>query len=65
MRVLRGIWEFIVGDDWRAAAGVLVGLAATAALDSAGLPAWWACPLAAIVILCLSVRRATFAKRRT
>jgi hypothetical protein len=63
MRVLLGAWEFVVGDDWRAAAGVLLALAATAALEGLGLPAWWACPVAAIAILYLSVRRAAFAKR--
>jgi hypothetical protein len=61
---LRGIWEFIVGDDWRAALGVVVALALTAALEGLSLPAWWACPLAAIAILYLSVRRAALAKRR-
>jgi hypothetical protein len=64
MRVLLGIWDFVVGDDWRAAAGVFLALAATAVLEGAGLPAWWACPLAAIAILYLSVRRAARAKRR-
>jgi hypothetical protein len=64
MRVLRGIWEFVVGDDWRTAAGVFLALAATAVLAGSGLAAWWACPLAAIAILYLSVRRAALAVRR-
>jgi hypothetical protein len=63
MRALRGVWEFVVGDDWRAAAGVFVALAATAVLERSGLAAWWACPLVAIAILYLSVRRAALAKR--
>lgn len=64
MSVLQGIWKFVVGDDWRSAAGVLLALAATAVLEAAGMPAWWACPLAAIAILYLSVRRVAFPKRR-
>ena len=64
MIVLQGIWKFVVGDDWRSAAGVFLALAATALLEAVGLPAWWACPLAAIAILYLSVSRVTFAKRR-
>lgn len=63
MSALRGIWEFVVGDDWRAALGVLLALAATAALEGAGLAAWWICPLAAVAILYLSVRRAAVARR--
>jgi hypothetical protein len=65
MRVLLGTWEFVVGDDWRTAAGVLLALATTAALEGAGLPAWWACPAAAVAILWLSVRGAALAKRPT
>lgn len=63
MRALRGIWEFVVGDDWRAALGVAAALALTAGLDAAGLPAWWACPLAAAGILYLSVRRVAAGSR--
>jgi hypothetical protein len=52
-------WDFIVGDDWRIAAGVIVALAATAALAGAGVPAWWLLPLAVAALLALSLRRAT------
>jgi hypothetical protein len=63
MSALYGIWEFIVGDDWRVALGVLLALAATAGLDGVGLAAWWVCPLASVAILYLSVRRVAAAKR--
>jgi hypothetical protein len=53
-----GVWEFVVGDDWRAAAGVVAILAATALVAAAGLPAWWLSPLGALATLYLSVRRA-------
>ncbi len=50
-------WHFIVGDDWRIAAGVIAALAVTAALADIGLPAWWFLPLAVPVLLALSLRR--------
>jgi hypothetical protein len=33
------VWEFIVGDDWRTALGVVVALTITAVIAGAGLPA--------------------------
>jgi hypothetical protein len=56
--LLAGVWEFVVGDDWRTAAGVVVALAATALLASAGVAAWWVMPLAVLGLLGLSLRRA-------
>ena len=47
-------WDFVVGDDWLAAAGVIVGLALTAALA-----AWWALPITAALVLGLTLVRAT------
>lgn len=55
---LAAVWEFLVGDDWRTAVGVVVALALTAALAAAGVPAWWVTPLAVVVLLGSSVRRA-------
>jgi hypothetical protein len=53
-----GIWEFVVGDDWRVALGIVAMLVATAAIAALGLPAWWLSPVATTAILHLSVRRA-------
>jgi len=53
-----GVWEFVVGDDWRAALGVVLALASTALLAGGGISAWWVMPLAVIVLLALSLRRA-------
>ena len=50
-------WNFVVGDDWRAAAGVALAIAATAALVGAGIDAWWLMPLAVATVLTLSLRR--------
>jgi hypothetical protein len=51
-------WNFIVGDDWRVAAGVAVALALTAVLTHAGVNAWWLLPLAVAALLAESLRHA-------
>ncbi|MFY9809684.1 MAG: hypothetical protein WAK86_20850 [Pseudonocardiaceae bacterium] len=51
-------WDFIVGDDWRVAAGVMAALAVTAGLATARVPAWWFLPVAVLVLLGVSLRRA-------
>lgn len=57
-------WDFIVGDDWRIAAAVVVALAATAGLAAAGVAAWWLLPLVVALVLVLSLYRAVAAERR-
>jgi hypothetical protein len=52
-------WNFIVGDDWRVAAGVAVALGVTALLAHHGVNAWWLLPAAVALVLAESVRRAT------
>jgi hypothetical protein len=52
-----GIWEFVVGDDWRVALGVVVTLGVTALVAAIGVPAWWIAPIAILAILHRSVRR--------
>jgi hypothetical protein len=54
-------WDFVVGDDWRSAAGVVVAIGATAALVAAGVDAWWLMPAAVAAVLWLSLRRAASA----
>jgi hypothetical protein len=54
---LLGVWEFVVGDDWRTALGVVLALAATALLSGV-VSAWWVMPPAVIGLLALSLRRA-------
>jgi hypothetical protein len=51
-------WDFVVGDDWRLAAGVVTGLAVTKFLVDRDVPAWWALPFAAVGALAVSLRRA-------
>jgi hypothetical protein len=55
---VRGAWEFIVGDDWLTALGVVLALALTALLASASLSAWWVIPPAVVGLLALSIWRA-------
>jgi hypothetical protein len=52
-------WDFVVGDDWRSAAGVVIAIGVTAALVAAGVDAWWLMPVAVAAVLGLSLRRAT------
>jgi hypothetical protein len=51
-------WNFIVGDDWRVAAGVLLAFGLTALLATTAIPAWWLLPIAVAAVLWLSLRRA-------
>jgi hypothetical protein len=59
MRFLRFWWDFVVGDDWRAAAGVVIALGATAGIVAAGVDAWWLMPVAVAAVLFVSLRRET------
>jgi hypothetical protein len=59
-----GVWEFVVGDDWRVALGIVAMLGVTAVVAALGLPAWWLSPVATVAILYLSVRRAGTGPRR-
>lgn len=51
-------WDFIIGDDWTVAAGLVVAFAITAAIVHAGVPAWWVIPVAVVLLLAASVARA-------
>ena len=50
-------WDFLVGDDWRVAAGIVVAFGLTALLAAASIPAWWVLPLGVATVLWLSLRR--------
>ncbi|HXB63428.1 MAG TPA: hypothetical protein VNV42_00995 [Solirubrobacteraceae bacterium] len=56
--LLVGVWEFVVGEDWRTAIGVVVALGLTALVAQAGNAAWWVMPIAVVALLALSLRRA-------
>ena len=50
-------WEFIVGDDWTVAAGVVLALGLVAILVDRGVNAWWLLPLAVALLAGVSVWR--------
>ncbi|HLX19477.1 MAG TPA: hypothetical protein VKR23_04945 [Gaiellaceae bacterium] len=54
-------WNFIVGDDWLAAVGIILGIAATAGIATSGIATWWVMPLVVLIVLVVSLRRATAA----
>jgi hypothetical protein len=51
-------WDFVIGDDWLVAVLIAAAIGATAALAAAGITAWWLLPLAVLLVLWLSLRRA-------
>jgi len=57
-RRLLDVWEFVVGDDWRTAVGVVLALGLTALLTRATASAWWVLALAVLALLERSIQRA-------
>lgn len=55
-------YDFVIGDDWRVALGVVVALAVTYGVSRTSVPAWWIVPLAIALLLPFSLWRAV---RRT
>ena len=55
---LRFWYDFIVGDDWQIAVGIVGALALTFALAHRDVPAWWVLPLAVAALLSVSLWRA-------
>ena len=51
-------YDFVIGDDWLVAAGVVAGLAITYGLSRAGIVAWWLVPLLLAALLPVSLGRA-------
>ena len=57
--VVRFLYDFIVGDDWTVAAAVGIGLIVTTVLNVNHILAWWLIPMIVIVMLGISLRRAS------
>ena len=53
-----GIWEFVAGDDWMTAVGVVVALGLTGLIEDSDA-AWFVMPLAVALLLAVSIRRRT------
>jgi hypothetical protein len=63
LRILAvGVWEFIAGDDWITAVGVVAALGMTALLADHDA-AWVSMPLAVAALLAFSIWRAARANR--
>jgi hypothetical protein len=56
--VALGIWDFVVGDDWRVALGVAAAIAVTALIATTTVAAWWVLPAGVVALLADSLRRA-------
>jgi hypothetical protein len=52
---VRFLWDFVVGDDWRIAVGVVAALGITALVAGTHVAAWWILPVAVIALLAASV----------
>lgn len=60
LRSFAAFWyDFVVGDDWRVAVGVVLALAVTYGVSRTSVPAWWIVPAAVAVLLPVSLLRAT------
>jgi hypothetical protein len=57
-RFVLGVWDFIVGDDWPTAVGVVLALAATALIADGNAAAWVVMPVSVLGLLAFSLRRA-------
>jgi hypothetical protein len=59
LRTFGNFWyDFVVGDDWTLALGVVVALGATYALSkTSSVPIWWLLPSAVAVVLISSLVR--------
>jgi hypothetical protein len=58
-------YDFVVGDDWRVAVGVIAALALTYGAGALGIPSWWLLPVAVVVLLPLSLWRVARGLRRS
>lgn len=59
LRAFLAFWvDFVIGDDWGVAVGVVVALAVTDGLSTLGVPSWWVLPAAVLILLPLSLWRA-------
>jgi hypothetical protein len=56
---LRFWYDFIVGDDWMVAAGIVTALGLIFWLRDTTVPIWWVLPAAITILLPVSIWRVT------
>jgi hypothetical protein len=50
-------YDFVVGDDWRVAVAVVLGLALTGWISTWAVASWWVLPSVVLVLLPVSLWR--------
>jgi len=55
----RFLYDFVVGDDWRVAAGVVVAIGVTSLVATSNVAAWWIIPAAVAMLLAFTLWRAS------
>jgi hypothetical protein len=60
LRAFGAFWyDFVIGDDWTVAAGIVIALIITGVVATSPTPAWWIVPTAIAILLPVSLWRAT------
>ena len=60
LKAFASFWyDFLIGDDWWVAVGVVLALAVTAAVSRTPVRCWWIVPAAVVLLLPGTVWRAT------
>jgi len=60
LRAFAAFWyDFVIGDDWHVALGVVIAFGATYGVSRTSVPAWWLVPAAVALLLPMSLWRAT------
>jgi hypothetical protein len=60
LRAFGAFWyDFVIGDDWTVAAGIVIALIITGVVATSPTPAWWIVPTAIAILLPMSLWRAT------
>jgi hypothetical protein len=66
LRAFGAFWyDFLIGDDWRVAIGVVLALAVTEGVSRTNVSSWWIMPAAVAVLLPMTVWRAIRRRSRT
>jgi len=64
-RTAHGVWNFVIGDDWRLAAGAGAAIGLVAVLVGLSLNAWWVLPVAVPGLMWWSVSGVARRSRRS